>query len=56
MTASAAFAARATRQVVALNNKLWLIAGEDGPRLSDVWSSSDGITWRRGYRNTLAFP
>ena len=44
-SASAAFPVRADHQVVAFNNKLWLIGGYDGSRKNDVWSSSDGVNW-----------
>ena len=31
---------------VVFNNKMWVLGGEMGYRLNDVWSSSDGITWK----------
>ena len=32
-------------QVIAFNNKLWLIGGSGAGLKNDVWSSSDGVAW-----------
>ncbi|HSB98113.1 MAG TPA: hypothetical protein VLC91_16755 [Spongiibacteraceae bacterium] len=42
---TSAFSGRWGHQVVASNNRLWLIGGYDGSFKNDVWSSSDGIAW-----------
>lgn len=47
-TASAAFPARTDHQVLSFDNKLWLFGGGDCTTSTDIWSSVDGIDWRRG--------
>ena len=39
--------ARQSHQVLAFNNKLWVIGGRDdnNGRLNEVWSSVNGISW-----------
>lgn len=45
-TDNAGFSARRSHTSVQFNNKLWVIAGNDGVNKNDVWSSSDGgNTW-----------
>ena len=52
-TAAANFTARYNHQVVVFDDgsgegeQLWLIGGYDGNYKNDVWSSSDGVTWRQ---------
>lgn len=37
------------------DNKLWVLGGlGNGPYLSDVWSSSDGVSWERPAHGTLS--
>ncbi|WP_108125826.1 kelch repeat-containing protein [Saccharospirillum mangrovi] len=44
----AAFTGRSGHQVVAFNQRLWLVGGQDRYGYqSDVWSSADGLHWER---------
>lgn len=54
-TNNAAFAFRRYHQMVAFNNKLWVIGGQstDGNK-NDVWSSTDGVLWA-SENNSAAF-
>ncbi len=54
---SAPFTARHSFQLEVYDDKLWVIGGIDdsGNKLNDVWSSDDGIIWRRGFRNSIYF-
>jgi N-acetylneuraminic acid mutarotase len=53
VTADAGFPVRAQHQLLAFNNRLWVIAGNGSGPLqrdvfrNDVWSSADGVTWRQ---------
>jgi hypothetical protein len=46
-TASAAFGPRMYFSVVSFNDKLWLIGGDNGQLMRDVWFSDDGSTWKQ---------
>ncbi|TQV74553.1 hypothetical protein FKG94_16205, partial [Exilibacterium tricleocarpae] len=53
---SEAFPPRYGHQVVVFKNKLWLVGGiagfdEYGELRNDVWASSDGGDWRKGFRS-----
>jgi len=54
---SAPFSARHSFQLEVYDNKMWLIGGIDASnnKLNDVWSTSDGIHWRRGFQNSVYF-
>ncbi|PTY38435.1 hypothetical protein BGP77_12040 [Saccharospirillum sp. MSK14-1] len=43
------FSARSAHAMAVFNNQLWVIGGQDdgGQTLNDVWSSSDGVSWRQ---------
>ena len=47
LTENANFSKRIRASAAAFNDKLWIIGGTDesGSDLTDIWSSSDGITW-----------
>ena len=44
-TTNADWSARNFHQVLTFDNKMWVIGGDDGTKLNDVWYSTDGITW-----------
>lgn len=57
--ASAPFSPRIGHQLAAFNDQLVLVGGESsggGAGINnEVWSSADGIEWRRGYQTPLEF-
>jgi hypothetical protein len=46
-TEMAAFAPRLYFTVVSFDNKLWVIGGNNGQLMRDVWYSDDGSTWKQ---------
>ncbi len=54
---NAEFPARHSHSVVEHGGELYLIGGIDanGKKLKDVWKSSDGISWRRAFSNSIVF-
>ena len=50
------FSARHIHQVVAHNNRLWVIGGWDGSDNNDVWWSHDGVTWTEATNNARFSP
>jgi hypothetical protein len=44
-TDSAGWSGRWGLQSVILNNKIWILGGNDGNLRNDVWFSSDGVNW-----------
>lgn len=52
----AEFLPRKGHQLISDGQNLWMSAGESGTMQRDVWRSTDGVTWHRGYRKTMNFP
>lgn len=46
-TDSAAFGPRCDASALEFDNKLWVIGGDNGQLMRDVWYSGDGITWKQ---------
>ena len=56
-TEHAAFSPRNNFQLVSFDNKLVVIGGATKDGLNnEVWSSGDGIEWRKGFSGTFQFP
>ncbi|MDD2716995.1 MAG: SUMF1/EgtB/PvdO family nonheme iron enzyme [Candidatus Wallbacteria bacterium] len=53
-TGAAAFPIRSQHSSLVFNNRMWVIAGANGPKLRDVWSSADGAAWVKA-TDTAAF-
>lgn len=55
---NAPFPSHTQSQGVYFNNKLFIIGGyllPTGQTINDVWSSSDGSEWRKGFKTTFQF-
>jgi hypothetical protein len=53
LTSDAHWCGRGGHSSAVFDNKLWVIAGEDGgDSVNDVWSSPDGVTWTQVNRGT----
>lgn len=61
-TLSAIPTPRARMALAVFNNRLYLFGGEStqpadaGRGINEMWSSADGVTWRRLYRNDIEMP
>jgi uncharacterized protein YjdB len=61
-TQSAIPTPRARMALAVLNNKFYMFGGEStrpddaGRGINEMWSSADGVTWRRLYRNDVEVP
>ena len=49
---SSTFSPRQNHQMISYNNYLWVIGGDDGQLLNDVWRSSDGVSWTKELAST----
>ena len=63
-TLDAGFSKRADHQVVVHQDKLWLIGGLDVegpiplnviPNNNDIWVTTNGVEWRKGYHGTFRY-
>lgn len=61
-TSSAVPTPRARMALAVFNNRLYMFGGEstrpedEGRGINEMWSSADGVTWRRLYRNDIEVP
>lgn len=56
--ASAAFTPRDALAGAVHDGQLMIVGGKQGSssnNANDVWSSDDGVTWRRGHRTVITF-